>query len=97
MIASIKNSHSLEYMKDFTTYNKEIVSSCKFHMGKLSMNIEIDVRRLNFLSKLQTYKSNSIHQILNIKGELFNVAKMFNIVVNARSNNWQFNVAKIYN
>ena len=88
MTASIENSYSRVYVKVFKTYNKEIISSCQYHMGKLTMNMEIGVRRLNFLSKLQTCKSNSIHQIFNIKEELFNVAKRFNIVVNARSNHW---------
>jgi len=52
MTASIENAYSLAFMKFFKTYNKTIVTSCQFFMNKLPMNMEIGVRRLNFLSKI---------------------------------------------
>ena len=50
--------------------------------------MEITVRRLNFLSKLATCKSNVINQLLNIKDDLINVTKPFNFVVNEHGNQW---------
>jgi len=66
MTASIENAYSHAFMNIFRTYNKEIVTSCQFYMGKLPMEMEIGVRRLNFLSKLVTHKDNLINRVLDI-------------------------------
>jgi len=39
MTASIENAYSLAFMKIFSTYNKEIVTSCQFYKGKLPMEM----------------------------------------------------------
>jgi len=42
---------------------------CQFYMGKLSMEIEIGVRRLNFLSKIVTH-DNIINHVLDVKTDV---------------------------
>ena len=49
-------------------------------MNKLPMNMEIGVRRLNFMSNLFTCESNFINQLFKIKDDLVHVAKQFNFV-----------------
>jgi len=69
MTASIENAYSLAFMKIFSTYNKEIVTMCQFYMGKLPIEMEIGVRRLNFLSKLVTH-DNIINHVLDVKTDI---------------------------
>jgi len=66
MTASIENAYSHAFMKMFSTYNKEIVTSCQFYMGKLPMERVIGMRQLHFLSKLETHKDNLINHVLDV-------------------------------
>jgi len=85
MTASVENAYSLAFMKIFSTYNKEIVTSCQFYMGKLPMEIEIAVWRLNFLTKLVTLnKNNLINHLLDVNSDVECIASKFSFDMKSR-------------
>jgi len=87
MTASVENAYSLAFMKIFSTCNKEIVTSCQFYMGKLPMEMEIAVRRLNFLTRL-TQKNNLINHVLDVNSDIECIASKFSFDVKSDYKQW---------
>ena len=74
----VSNMHTHWHTRNFLKHNKTIVTSCQHYINKLRMNMEISVRRLNFMSNRFTCYSNFINQLFKIKDNLLHVAKQFN-------------------
>jgi len=74
MTASIENAYSVAFM--------EIVTMCQFYMGKLPMEMEIGVRRLDFLSKFVTHDY-IINPVLDVKTDIDNIALKFSLDVSS--------------
>jgi len=91
MTSSIENAYSLAFMKMISTYDKEIVTMCQFYMGKLPMEMEIGVRRLNFLSKFVTH-DNIINHVRDVKTDIDSIALKFNLEVDSEHKRWNHQI-----
>jgi len=69
-------------MKIFKTFNINTVTQCQFYMGKLPIEMEVGVKKLNLLSNLLYCDTVDINQILNIKIKLVSIASKFKFDIN---------------
>jgi len=89
MTSSMDKAYAHAYMKIFKTFIIKTVPECRFYMGNLPIEMEVSVRRLNFLSNLLYCNTVDINQILNMKIELLSIAIKFKFDINDNTHSWK--------
>jgi len=76
-------------MKFFHTFDNKVVEYCQYAMGYLPMKLSIDVKKLFYLSKLETLHSEPIYKIVSVNDhELLNICIKYKFIENVKHCNW---------
>ena len=65
LLKSLENAFNQAFFKIFKTFDKHVIEQCQFYMGYLPVSLLLDVKKLNFHTKIRCMEFNSMHIVVN--------------------------------
>ena len=89
-LKSIENAYNQVFFKIFQTFDKELVKQCQYNLGYLPMRLLLDVRKLNFLTKLNNMSHYVMHKLVSkTDDEYLDLCQKYNFVMNPKCFNFK--------
>ena len=64
-LKSLENAFNQAFFKIFKTFDRHIAEHCQFYLGYLPASLLLDVKKLNFHTKLRSMNFNLMHILIN--------------------------------